>query len=64
MDSFEGDSFEPISLHKYLYAGDDPVNRIDPSGSQSQVELNMAMLAFAVITSLTIWATGRILEKS
>lgn len=32
MDSFEGLVFDPLSLHKYLYAGANPVNRIDPSG--------------------------------
>jgi RHS repeat-associated protein len=32
MDSFEGEQSDPASLHKYLYAGDDPVNNIDPSG--------------------------------
>jgi hypothetical protein len=32
MDSYEGDPESPVSLHKYLYAGDDPVDRVDPSG--------------------------------
>jgi RHS repeat-associated protein len=36
MDSFEGTSTEPLSLHKYLYAHADPVNRIDPSGHEVQ----------------------------
>ena len=31
MDSFEGDSEDPISLHKYLYAGNDPINNVDPA---------------------------------
>ena len=31
LDSFEG-SLDPLSLHKYLYAGSDPVNKSDPSG--------------------------------
>lgn len=31
-DTYEGDQFDPLSLHKYLYARNDPVNRIDPSG--------------------------------
>jgi RHS repeat-associated protein len=29
MDTFEGRSQEPLSLHKYLYAGANPVNHID-----------------------------------
>ncbi|PQQ65387.1 RHS repeat domain-containing protein [Acetivibrio saccincola] len=31
-DPFGGFMFEPLSLHKYLYANADPVNKIDPSG--------------------------------
>ena len=34
MDRFEGRSREPLSLHKYLYASADPVNRVDPSGNE------------------------------
>lgn len=32
MDTYEGDLQQPLSLHKYLYAGDNPVDRLDPSG--------------------------------
>jgi RHS repeat-associated protein len=32
MDTEEGDDREPLSLHKYLYAGASPVDRLDPSG--------------------------------
>ncbi|HWQ92763.1 MAG TPA: RHS repeat-associated core domain-containing protein, partial [Clostridia bacterium] len=31
-DSFAGNNEDPQSLHKYAYAADNPVNRIDPSG--------------------------------
>jgi RHS repeat-associated protein len=31
-DSFEGGQGDPLSLHKYLYCHDNPVNGIDPSG--------------------------------
>jgi RHS repeat-associated protein len=34
MDTFEGDASVPISLHKYLYASTDPVNRVDPEGQE------------------------------
>ena len=31
-DSHEGSVYDPASLHKYLYAGADPVNKFDPTG--------------------------------
>jgi hypothetical protein len=36
---------EPATLHKYAYAADDPVNRIDPTGMQ---ELGEVMAALAI----------------
>jgi RHS repeat-associated protein len=47
-DSFEGNAYDPISLHKYLYAGANPVNQIDPSGRFSLID--------TVITSTIIGA--------
>jgi RHS repeat-associated protein len=32
MDKFEGDRSDMVSLHKYLYAGCDPIGESDPSG--------------------------------
>ncbi len=32
MDSFEGGSYDPASLHKYVYASNNGANRIDSSG--------------------------------
>jgi RHS repeat-associated protein len=32
LDSFEGNNEDPLSLHKYLYCHDNPVNLHDPSG--------------------------------
>jgi RHS repeat-associated protein len=32
MDTAKGEQSKPLSLHKYLYASANPVNRIDPSG--------------------------------
>ena len=31
-DPFDGDPADPKTLHKYLYAGGDPVNAMDPTG--------------------------------
>jgi len=38
-DPIEGDPYTPISLHKYLYAANDPVNKIDPSGEMTLAEV-------------------------
>ena len=32
MDTFKGNNEDPLSLHKYLYGEDNPVNNTDPSG--------------------------------
>jgi hypothetical protein len=39
MDDFEGKSGDPQSLHKYLYADCDPVNKADPSGYMTLLEV-------------------------
>jgi RHS repeat-associated protein len=31
-DPFKGLEYDPVTLHKYIYSGLDPVNKIDPSG--------------------------------
>ena len=51
-DPFPGLTADPRTLHRYLYALDDPINRVDPSGKFS---LGEAMVSFAVaITVFTI----------
>jgi RHS repeat-associated protein len=37
-DTHEGNRFEPVTLHKYLYTGGDPVNREDPSGHDFNIQ--------------------------
>ncbi|WP_339066203.1 putative Ig domain-containing protein [Teredinibacter turnerae] len=32
MDTWMGNNYDPVSLHKYLYANADPVSFVDPSG--------------------------------
>jgi RHS repeat-associated protein len=55
-DSFEGEIEDPLSLHKYLYAGLDPINKIDPSGN-SFVEKGTATAIRATL------ATGAVLGR-
>jgi RHS repeat-associated protein len=49
MDAFEGDAQSPASLHKYLYASSDPVNRVDPSGRFDIGEVTTA--AYVAVTN-------------
>ena len=35
MDTWMGNNFDPVTLHKYLYANADPGNMVDPSGNFS-----------------------------
>ena len=43
MDTFEGNRSDPLSLHKYLYAQDNPINRVDPSGHESLASLTFSI---------------------
>jgi len=38
-DTLQGRDTQPLSLHKYIYASADPVDRVDPSGNDDMVEL-------------------------
>jgi len=51
MDSYEGLANEPRSLHKYLYVGSDPINRIDPSGRFGMEDVTAALGVIATLAS-------------
>lgn len=42
MDTWEGNAVDPVSLHKYLYASGNPIDRIDPSGNDDIAELSVS----------------------
>lgn len=42
-DTFEGSRNDPLTLHRYAYCANDPVNRIDPSGRSFLTDLNLSM---------------------
>ena len=42
VDTFEGNNSDPLSLHKYLYANGNPVNRTNPSGHDSLIGVSVA----------------------
>ena len=54
-DPENGKAVDPASLHKYLYAGGDPVNAIDPTGLETAVEFVKATFISSLET--IEWAT-------
>ncbi|MCK5600802.1 RHS repeat-associated core domain-containing protein, partial [Candidatus Pacearchaeota archaeon] len=54
VDPYAGSAYDPPSLHKYLYAGQDPVNNIDLSGLSStslvDILVTVAVQAFLIGT--------------
>ncbi len=52
-DPIVGDRQEPLTLHKYLYCLNTPVNRIDPSG-----EISATSLTSAVVTGYSLYGHG------
>jgi RHS repeat-associated protein len=50
-DPFAGRANEPLTLHRYLYAGSDPVNFIDPTGLDFQLPSLLTTLAIISISA-------------
>lgn len=59
MDTHPGSIFDPRTLHKYLYCGNDPVNNTDPSGEYFLISITIGtsisgMLRSYALTNLKI----------
>jgi len=52
MDSYSGSIYDPVSLHKYLYANANPVTYTDPTGYFSFSELMVAQEIQSVINTV------------
>lgn len=52
MDSYAGNRFEPITLHKYLYANADGANKLDPSGEMTMTETAIVIGALVVLATI------------
>src|SRR5262249_44402927 len=59
MDTYEGDPGSPLSLHKYLYVANDPVNRLDQSGNDFTLGEQVAVLTISTtLANIAITALG------
>jgi len=54
MDSYEGEVFEPLSLHKYTYAHLNPVDNTDPSGHMVIQERIGVLVIIGIIAAIAI----------
>ena len=59
-DPANGQMTDPKSLHKYLYAGGDPIDMIDPTGRQDMIEYTLLIAkattgAFCLGTATLSW---------
>jgi RHS repeat-associated protein len=61
MDTEEGESNDPLSLHKYLYAGGDPIDRLDPSGRDFLDTLGAAAISVGSLANQTAIVTTTVL---
>jgi RHS repeat-associated protein len=57
-DSFEGQSTSPISLHRYLYGANDPVNTLDRSGLLTIYDQVAAVTILTVLADVAITSTA------
>jgi RHS repeat-associated protein len=58
-DTYEGDREDPLSLHKYLYVRDDPVNRIDPSGNDDIADVLAVISIGGILDSIGAVASAQ-----
>jgi RHS repeat-associated protein len=68
-DPYLGDPYAPATLHKYLYAANDPVNKIDPTGEEFDLGSMLTSMAIqgtisAILSGGTTYAITRDFKKS
>ncbi len=54
LDPYAGSSYDPQTLHKYLYCHANPINGIDPSGRFSIAEVSVNMAVSSILTKLAL----------
>jgi RHS repeat-associated protein len=58
-DSFQGNNFDPQSLHKYAYSNCDPINGADPTGQFTLVEMLILTAVLAIVVGLLLFAARK-----
>jgi len=58
-DPFLGCNVDPVSLHRYLYANADPVNKRDPSGNTTLADVNIALAIRGILMQIQLRVTVR-----
>ena len=62
-DTYQGNIYDALSLHKYLYAQDNPVSYIDPTGNMcTLVEAAISVGGWAMETAGKIWAAVKAIK--
>jgi RHS repeat-associated protein len=51
-DTYEGNTFSPITLNKYVYGNGNPVNYTDPTGLYSQAEISASFSLENILTGI------------
>lgn len=44
MDTYDGDNKDPMSLHKYLYTDNNPINESDPNGRYGEFDISVGAI--------------------
>ena len=64
MDAFPGTMFDPITLHKYLYANVNPINVIDPSGRFGLASVGVSLSVRSILVSIAFSVPFRAIEAA
>ena len=64
MDSYAGSQSDPLSLHKYVYAANQPVTNVDPSGYQTIPEMNITFMVAATIFMISTLLLLKVIEET
>ena len=67
MDTYQGNMFDPVSLHKYQYAHANPVSNTDPTGMFSLSDMSVSMNIQGTLNktvTLNVYNTFRMIQKA